>query len=227
MVALLLISVGLFALQNYLASIDKNDATIGGPAKEETILIYRAVRDIPAYTALTPNMFEAITIPKIMDVGFVTDINVITGTFAKGYIFKGNFLTQSSFSTDNFEAGLTHSIEIRADFSGNLAYGDIVDVFAVSNDGQVIPLFANKRLHQQSGQSGTTITKMYVRVTRNELISYFSMLNSHKIAVVPVDPNQLAITTPSQPQQPQQPENPQTPDNPENPEIPVIPGDNN
>lgn len=213
MVALLLISTGLFALQNYLASQNENDATLGNTSKEETIIIYRAIRDIPAYTPLTPNMFEAVTIPKIANVGFVHDINVILGTNARSYIYRGYFLTESSYSTENIEAGLIHSIEIRADFSGNLSYGDIVDVYAIANNGAVVPLFGSKRLYQQTGQSGSAVTRMYVKVTRNELINYYSMQGNHKIAVIPVDTNQVNLL-PNQQEQYPEPNYPE-PDYPE------------
>lgn len=216
MVAMLLVSVALFALDNYFASQDINDATVGGN-EQETIVIYRAIRDIPTYTVLTPNMFEPVTIPKISDVGFITDINTVVGTYSRGWMFKGNFLTQSSFTTDNFEEGLSYSVEIRIDYSGNIAYGDIVDVYAVANNGTVLPLFTNKKLYQQTGQTGSAVTKIYVKVTRDELISYYSVLNSYKIAVIPVDTNQVGPN-------PQIPQFPQEPQNPQEPQEPVEPG---
>lgn len=191
MVALLVISVALFAIDNFVL-VDKGvDATLENTTNTETMTIYRAVEDIPAYSVVSPTMFERVTVPKMNDIGFITDINMVTGMYARGTIFKGNFITNTLFSDEDFEAGLAYSMEIRADLVGNIQYGDIVDVYAVSGD-VVTQIFARKKLYQQIGQPGLTLSRIFIKVNRSELMTYYSMMNSNKFILAPVDTAQLS-----------------------------------
>lgn len=192
MSALLVISVALFALQNFAftGKTGPVDATIENTTTEETITIYRAIEDIPAYSIVSPTMFERVTIPKIDDVGFVTDIHSVTNTYARGNIFRGSFATNELFSSEDFESGLGYSIEIRPDLTGNIQYGDIVDVYSVTGN-TVTQILSSKKLYQPMGQSGNALGKIYIKVNRSELITYYSMLNSHKFILTPVDSSQL------------------------------------
>lgn len=191
MIALLVLTVALYAIQNFIL-VDKGvDATIENTTNEETMTIYRAVEDIPAYSVVSPTMFERVTVPKMNDIGFITDINMVTGMYARGTIFKGNFITNTLFSDEDFEAGLAYSMEIRADLVGNIQYGDIVDVYAVSGD-VVTQIFSRKKLYQQIGQPGMTLSRIFVKVNRAELMTYYSMMNSNKFILAPVDTSQLS-----------------------------------
>lgn len=191
MSALMIISVSLFALQNLVFNKSGVDATVTNTTNEETITIYRAMEDIDAYSMVMPSMFERVTIPKIEDVGFITDIVKVSNMYARGVIFRGSFATEEMFSNEDFESGLGYSIEVRADLTGNIQYGDLVDVYAIAGDS-VIQLFSSKKLYQQNGATSGAIGRIFVKVNRTELMSYYSMMNSYKFALVPVDPTQLA-----------------------------------
>lgn len=193
MVSLLLISVTLFVIDKFVLAGDNNGIVIN-PVTEETITIYRAVVDIKPHSLLTRDSFEAKTIVKPNDsanYGFITNLDTILGQYSQVYIVSGTFLTESMMTSENPELGSDYSIELRSDYGGRYYYGDKVDVYAVSEDnGNVIPLFSNKTLYTQDGktQSTQTLSKIYINVSQNELMTYYSLFGSYKILVTRIDP---------------------------------------
>lgn len=184
---LIIFAVILFCLQNF-----------GLPflAKESMTQYYRANQDIKPYMELTADMFSPVE-AKTGEVpaGLVTNFSEVEGLFANGTIHKGEYLSLEKTMTSNGEENCVYTMEINADYSGPVQYDDYIDVYTLSKDNVPALLFKNKKLYSAGGQvlatdgeQGTTqqtVDKKYIKVTKEEMLEYYSKLHLYQFIILP------------------------------------------
>lgn len=188
-IALLVISLGLFVFQNFgLKLIEEKQMT----------QYYVATKDIPVFTKLDPSLFKAVqTETSSVAPGAVTNLNEVSNSYAKQQIFKDDLLTQSKVTTKNDEDGYVYTMEITADYSGPLEFGEYVDIYTLSKDNVPALLFSHKKLYSAptkqldsadgNGTQEQTTDKRYVKVTKQEMLDYYSKLKTYSFIVLPIE----------------------------------------
>lgn len=176
----------LFAVQNFGIPFLKEDSTTQ---------YYRANKDIEPYTELTSDLFTAVTVEvdSVPD-GFVTNFSEVEGSYAKGPIYKNDYLTSQMTVASNEEEDCIYTMEVTADYSGPLVYDTYIDIYTLSKDNVPELLFSNKRLYSAGTQvlatDGTateqSVDKKYIKVTRQEMLEYYSKLKSYSFIILPV-----------------------------------------
>ena len=183
---LVVFAVILFCLQNF-----------GLPflAKENLTQYYRANQDIKPYMELTADMFTPVQV-KVDEVpaGLVTNFSEVEGLYANGTIHKGEYLSPEKTMTSNGEEDCVYTMEITADYSGPVQYDDI-DIYTLSKDNVPSLLFKNKRLYSAGGQvlatdgeegaTQQTVDKKYIKVTKEEMLEYYSKLHLYQFIILP------------------------------------------
>lgn len=186
LVVLVILAIILFVLQNFGMPFLK---------EESTTQYYRANKDIEPFTELTSDLFTAVTVDinSVPD-GFITNFSEVEGSYAKGPIYKNDYLTSQMTVSSNEEEDCIYTMEITADYSGPLVYDTYIDIYTLSKDNVPELLFSNKRLYSAGTQvlatDGTTteqsVDKKYIKVTRQEMLEYYSKLKSYSFIILPV-----------------------------------------
>lgn len=199
MVALIISAFALFGVQNFVL----ND---GAP---ETIQVYVASREVAPYTVLTADMFAPVTVEETTQLpGMVTNLATATDGlhYSSNTIKKGSYLTESVITQDNGEEGLIYTMEVTASFIADVAYNDVVDIYVLSKDNTVTPLFTGKKLYKAKTESlatsadGSTsayetASKMFIKVTNSEMVAYYTSLKDYKLIVLPFVPEYAGTST--------------------------------
>lgn len=184
---LVVFAVILFCLQNF-----------GLPflAKENLTQYYRANQDIKPYMELTADMFTPVQV-KVDEVpaGLVTNFSEVEGLYANGTIHKGEYLSPEKTMASNGEEDCVYTMEITADYSGPVQYDDYIDIYTLSKDNVPSLLFKNKRLYSAGGQvlatdgeegaTQQTVDKKYIKVTKEEMLEYYSKLHLYQFIILP------------------------------------------
>ncbi|MCR0316878.1 SAF domain-containing protein [[Clostridium] innocuum] len=188
-IALLVLSLGLFIFQNFgLKLIEEKQMT----------QYYVATKDIPVFTKLDPSLFKAVqTETSSIAPGAITNLNEVSNSYAKQQIYKDDLLTQSKVTTKNDEEGYVYTMEITADYSGPLEFGEYVDIYTLSKDNVPALLFSHKKLYAAptkqldsadgNGTQEQTTDKRYVKVTKQEMLDYYSKLKTYSFIVLPIE----------------------------------------
>lgn len=186
LIVLLFLTVVLFALQNFGLPFLTNNAVTQ---------YYMANTDIAPYSELTSDMFTRVEVnADEVPSGFVTNFAEVEGHYANGKIHEGDYLTMNDVLATNDEAGLLYTMEITSDYSGPLQYDTYVDIYTLSSDNVTELLFSNKRLYSAGGQvlagdgtsTETAVDRKYIKVTKQEMLEYYSKLKSYSIIILPV-----------------------------------------
>ncbi|MEG1299896.1 MAG: SAF domain-containing protein [Erysipelotrichaceae bacterium] len=188
LIALVLLAVGLFFGDNVVENLFN---------KNTVIQYYRAVKDIPPFTELTPSLFSPVKVEaKNMPDGMIYNFSEVQGSFAKGPIYKGEYLSAADVTTKNDEKNYQYMMEIKADYSGPLEFDKYVDVYTLSKDNVPSALFTNKRLYQapsakqlssDAESGGENVDKKYIKVTKQEMLEYYSKLKTYTFIVLPIE----------------------------------------
>ena len=185
---LVFLSIGLFLFQNIGLSF---------LASKTQTQYYMASKDIQPYTEITADLFTAITVDSDkVPTGFITNFSEVEGTYTKDVMHKGEYLTKYKFTTNNEEKDCIYTMEINADYSGPLEYDTYIDIYTLSKDNVPSLLFSNKKLYsagtkvlanaETEGAADNTVDKKYIKVTKQEMLEYYSKLKSYSFIVLPV-----------------------------------------
>ena len=173
------ISGAMFVYQNFFLN-----------KQNENVLIYLAKEDIPAKTLVTNEMFKAVNMPKngVLS-NYVTNIGEINGKELKGGLLKDEPLSKSRLTTKQ-ENSLNLEVKLESDVSIPLKNNDYVNVYVVLKDSQnqveVRKIFDTKQVKIEGvGQddAGGTETIMSIKVTDEELISYYDAKERGKVII--------------------------------------------
>ena len=165
------------------------------PKDVEYTYVYVANRDITVHTELDEGMFDTVRIP-VGDTNTLpnlqTDFSFASESFADTNILKGEYLLKTSYTTENIEDDFVYTMEISPTFAGDLAYGDIIDVYTIDKGENIGLLYSNKKVYKGKTIS-TTATgayeptqQVYIKVTKQEMLDYYSKLRTHSFIALPI-----------------------------------------
>ena len=182
---LVALSAGMFVVQNFV--IKTEEATY--------VNVYKSNQDIAAYERIDASMFQTIQVPEdAVAPGLLTEKEVgqyFGNSYAKSIIYQGEYLTSSLVTRTDEEKGLAYSMQIQPTYVADVAYNDLVDIYTIAPDGSVEELFTNKRLYKSKTEQSVSTgqyqeaVKLYIRVTRQEMFQYYSLLRTHLFIVLP------------------------------------------
>lgn len=187
MLVLVLLSAGMFVYVNFFS----------GREERQTATVYTANTDIVGYTEITPDLFTSREIPAdaVVD-GMVTNLSAVSGTYSKGPIYQGDILTESSITKEIDGKDMEYTINFQPTYSGDVAFGDIVDVYQISPSNEITLLYSRKKVEKAKTVSSEAVTEsgtyeaataLYFKVTKEEMLEYYSKLNSYKFIVLPLN----------------------------------------
>lgn len=165
--------------------------------EKEVSQYYIAKKELLPFTEVTLDDFIKIEIEKGKEPqGAVVNFANFNGKFAKGTIYKGDILMEERLVDEVDNKDNIYTIEIISDYSGPLKYDDIVDVYTLSNVGVVQLLFDNKKLiapdgmvlanNNETTEDKNSIDKKFIRVSKQEMLNYYSRINKYEFIIIPV-----------------------------------------
>ena len=164
---------------------------------------YRAVRDIPSYTELSSDMFEPVTVESSVNMdGMIDDLASVSGLYSTKALSQGEYLTEDNITNENNEAGLIYTIQINATYVADVAYDDVVDIYSLNQDNSVTLMFGKKKIYRPkttaiadvatteddtANPAYESASQMYIKVTENEMLRYYTSLRDAQLIVLPYD----------------------------------------
>lgn len=172
------------------------------------IYYYRATKDIPSYTELSADMFEAVPVEETVKLkGMIYsqagNKSELSGKYNKTPILAGEYMTSDLVQKENTEEkGAIYTIEIVGTFVSDVAYGDKVNIYLLNQKNEVEILFKDKMIYKAKttaiADAATTETqstayeaasKLYIRVSENEMRQYYTSLRDNRIIIVSYNEN--------------------------------------
>lgn len=185
-VLLCVLAIGLFTYTNFFSDREVI----------EYATIFVANKDIIAYTEIDAGLFTTKQMPKdaVVD-GMITDLEDVKGTYAKGAIYKGDILTQATVTKNNDEAGLIYTMNFQPTYSGDIAFGDIVDVYNIAPDGKISIMYKGKKIQRAKTTQAAVVedgsyeqaATLYFKVTQEEMLEYYTKLDDYRFIVLPLN----------------------------------------
>lgn len=186
MVVLVLISAAMFVYTNFFSNREEVQYTT----------VYVANSDIVGYTEITETLFTAkeMRADAVLD-GMITNLGNVLGTYTKGAMYTGDILTEASITQDISNKDLIYTINFQPTYSGDIAFGDLVDVYQMSPDGKISVLYERKKIEKAKTVQADAVTEngtyeaasaLYFKVTQKEMMEYYSKLASYKFIVLPI-----------------------------------------
>lgn len=173
------ISGGLFVYQNFF--LNKNN---------ENTVIYLAKEDIPSMTAVTNEMFKAVSLPKngVLP-NYVTNINEIVGKELRGGLLMDEPLTKSRLIS-NIDNKYDLEMKLESDINLPIKDNEYVNVYVILKDSQgkieVRKIFDTKQvamISQGSAETGDSQQYFTIKVTEDELRNYYDAKERGKIII--------------------------------------------
>lgn len=185
-VLLCLLAIGLFAYTNFYSDREVI----------EYATIFVANKDIIAYTEIDASLFTTKQMPKdaVVD-GMVTDLDNVKGTYSRGAIFKGDILTTASVTKSNEDEHLVYTMNFTPTYAGDIAFGDIVDVYCISPSNEISLMYKGKKI-QKAKTTQAAVTEegsyeaaatLYFKVTKEEMEKYYTLLDDYRFVVLPLN----------------------------------------
>lgn len=148
-----------FVAVSYVSSVNAKIAP--------TTTVYRAVKDIPAYSVIKEGSLEPVEVPeKWAADAAATDLQSVVGRRAAFNVSSGTYLGDdmvlpaSALNEDEREIALT--VDAKTGIAGRIRTGDFVDVYAIfgedANDGSSKVLVRNVRVVSVRGAETRTET---------------------------------------------------------------------
>lgn len=186
-VFLCLLAIALFTYTNFFSNREV----------VEYATIFVANKDIVAYTKIDASLFTTKQMPKdaVVD-GMITDLSDVENkTYARGAIFKGDILTTSSITKSNEDEGLIYTMNFQPTYSGDIAFGDVVDVYSISPSKKLELMYKGKKIQRAKTTQAAVVedgqyesaASLYFKVTYEEMKEYYAKLDDYKFVVLPLN----------------------------------------
>lgn len=195
-VGFLLISIGLFAYQNFLM-----------PAQQQArqSVIYVASRDLSDETIINAQeggQFQALQVSEDSVVpGSVTNLETVNGKAIEGGLLEGELLTTNRLIEDVKENGNLF-VKVEPDYPVDIRDGENVQVFVQGDFGEgkteVKSLYQQKKVYSSSRVTnlldGESSQGYYLRMSEEELKDYYLSKSRGAIILAKISPTAKDVT---------------------------------